>query len=106
MAAVKAEPGESSQVVRDRVIAARQRQANRIQTTATNSELTPEQLRQHCQLEPDAQQIAQEALSRLNLSARGYTRTLKVARTIADLEGTDNIAASHLTEALQYRIRA
>ncbi len=105
-ALLNSEPSESSEVVRSRVLSARQRQAGRSQVDLTNAELSPEQIKQHCQLEPAAKLIAQEALGRLNLSARGYMRTLKVARTIADLEQSDKISDAHLAEALQYRIRA
>ena len=60
----------------------------------------------HCKLSRDAKTILTTAARALHLSARGYIRTIKVARTIADLDGIDSILAKHITEALQYRKRA
>jgi magnesium chelatase family protein len=60
-------------------------------------------IRKHCQLDEATQLLAKQALQRLNLSARGYMRLLKVARTIADLEASNGIQTHHVTEALQYR---
>ena len=60
-------------------------------------------IERHCTLTPDLGSILQQAMERLQLSARAYSRILKVARTIADLSQSKNIEASHLTEAIQYR---
>jgi magnesium chelatase family protein len=65
--------------------------------------MTHRQIRKHCQLDDDLGDLLQQAMEKLNLSARAYDRILKVARTIADLAASENIAAPHLLEAIQYR---
>ncbi len=101
--------GEQSAVVRERVAAARQVQAERFAgtRTATNGEMTPAQVRDHAQLqlEPAAAELVRRAVERLNLSARAFHRVLKVARTIADLAGSPTIGAGHMAESIQYRAR-
>ena len=101
--------GERSQPVRARVLVARERQAARLRGTPylTNAEMGPLEVRAHCQdpLAPEAQPIIASAVQQLGLSARAYHRVLKVARTIADLAGSDRIEAQHLAEAIQYRRR-
>jgi magnesium chelatase family protein len=103
---VASESGEPSKAV-----AARVRQARKIQTKrfgsalVTNANMGNEQIKQYCQLAPDASTLASEALNQLNLSARGYMRVLKVARTIADLGEHEDITTTDLAEALQYRTR-
>ena len=96
-----AQKGESSEVVRDRVIQAYQRQQAR--QGKANNELSPSELDQFALLGDAESRILAMAQSRLNLSARGYHRVLRVARTIADLASSENIQTPHLTEALSYR---
>ncbi|WER46315.1 YifB family Mg chelatase-like AAA ATPase [Cupriavidus sp. WKF15] len=93
--------GEPSEVVRARVLAARQRQLAR--QGKPNSELSGREIDQHCPLEPTAQALLRGAMARLAWSARSYFRVLKVARTIADLEGAEVLTSAHVGEAIQYR---
>lgn len=99
--------GEPSAAIRQRVVAARARQAQRLAggPTRTNAELGARELREHCQLDAAGQALMKAAVRQLNLSARGYHRVLKLARTIADLAGQEGIGAAHLAEAVQYRPR-
>jgi magnesium chelatase family protein len=98
--------GESSAQIRDRVVAARQRQqerfSNRKQITC-NARMTGKELKIFCALEPATLELLKNAMSDMNLSARAYDRILKVARTIADLAGSDPITADHISEAIQFR---
>jgi magnesium chelatase family protein len=100
-----APPGEPSATVRERVEAARDRQRWRYQRDGirTNSELTPALLARHCDLDAAGARLLTLAARRLGLSARGYDRARKVARTIADLAGSDRILADHIAEGLQFR---
>lgn len=93
--------GEPSESVRERVTCSRQIQLDR--QGCPNHDLTSKQLEQVCQLSKTDTLFVQQAVERLGLSARGYHRVLKVARTLADLEQTANIQKRHLTEALSYR---
>ncbi len=93
--------GESSAMVRQRVLVARHRQQHR--QGKVNAALHGEELWRHCALGDAEQQLLEKAIERLGLSARGFHRVLKVARTIADLEERDRIQTSHLGEALGYR---
>ena len=68
-----------------------------------NSRMSPKQLRKFCTLDADCQGLLQSAMEELGLSARAHDRILRMARTIADLEGAANIGAGHLSEAIQYR---
>jgi len=97
--------GEPSAPVRARVVAARERQRERYAPAGirTNAELTPPLAATHCALDRAGMKLIQQSVSRLGLSARGYDRVRAVARTIADLDGADHIAADHLAEALQFR---
>lgn len=97
--------GESSEQVQKRILAARKKQQNRFEDLGIhcNAQLRPNQLRTACQLDNLSNQLMQQAVQRLNLSARGYDRVLKVARTIADLAASEKIESSHLAEALQFR---
>lgn len=95
------EQGEPSAAIRARVEACRRRQLDR--TGAPNARLKPRQIKQHCKLDETGAGMLRLAMSELNLSARAYDRILKVARTIADLAGSEQIAPEHLGEAIQYR---
>ena len=100
--------GESSAAIRGRVIAARAVQHRRYQALGfadvlCNADLNSAQIRQACPLTPRAQQVLRAAYQKMGLSARGYDRLLRVARTIADLAGQDEIGDRALLEALQYR---
>jgi magnesium chelatase family protein len=92
---------EPSHVVRERVSAARQRQLARQQKP--NAALTPKEIEQHCTLDAAGENLVRQAISKLNLSARAYHRILKLALTLADLNGATKIASPHLAEAIQYR---
>jgi magnesium chelatase family protein len=100
--------GEPSEKVRERVEAARQIQRERFKETrlSSNSEMTPVEVREFCSPEPSARSLLQMAMKQLSLSARGFHRLLKLARTIADLENSEIIKANHLAEAIQYRSRS
>ncbi len=99
--------GEASARVQERVIAAREIQANRFEGTSmiTNSEMSPVEVREFCKTEDAAQSLLKSAMKQLYLSARAFHRILKLARTIADLEKVDIIKAHHVAEAIQYRPR-
>jgi magnesium chelatase family protein len=100
-----AAPGEGSVAVRARVLHARDRQQQRLAPVRlrANADLTPRLLRLLCPLGPDAQRLLTAAAERLGLSARGHDRIIKVARTVADLAGSEAIMAEHCAEAIQYR---
>ncbi len=92
--------------IRERVVAAREIQAKRYEKMEgmyANAQMSTKQLREQCQLNQAGQNLLKTAMERLNLSARAYDRILKVSRTIADLEQSENIQAHHLAEAIQYR---
>lgn len=99
--------GESSAMIRERVAEARDRQRKRLSEwqKKTNAEMDTRLLEQFCVLEKSVQMFLLEAAQNFKLSARGYSRVLKVARTIADLAGEEQIGLPHVTEALQYRFR-
>ncbi len=93
--------GESSAQVRERVIAARDRQLAR--QGKPNVQLGPAEIDRHCQPDEQGVQLLKQAIARFNLSARAYHRILKVARSIADLAQSANVNAAHVAEAVQYR---
>jgi len=96
--------GEASAAVRARVCAAREGQARRFADRVTcNALMTRTQLQHCCRLGDEARRFLRTAMERLGLSARGYDRILRVARTIADLDGAEAITTAHLAEAVQYR---
>lgn len=98
--------GEPSAAVRERVVAARERQRRRFRAATrchTNADMGPAELRTHCALDGAGQALMKAAARQLSLSARGYHRVLKLARTIADLAAAEQIGAAHLAEAVQYR---
>jgi len=98
--------GEPSSSVRARVMMARARQQARYEGAGvrTNAELTPPLMTRHCAIGRDGMRLLKSAIRRMALSARGYDRVRKVARTIADLAGSDSITADHIAEALQFRM--
>ena len=98
--------GEPSASVGTRVIAARARQRDRYGSTAsrTNASLTPAQMRTHCRVDSRGARLLRTAADRMSLSARAYDRVRKVARTIADLAGDEQVGADHVAEALQFRM--
>ena len=99
--------GESSETIRARVEAARQKQRERFaglnNGVMTNADMRVAEVRQFCELDEAGQQLVKAAMTQLQLSARAYHRILKLARTITDLAGEERILSSHLAEALQYR---
>ncbi len=99
------EAGEPSAEIRKRVNAAREIQLKRFQGTgiSCNAKMTPSLTRKYCILSPMAQKTLEISFERLGLSARAYDKILKVARTIADLDNSENIENTHILEAIQYR---
>jgi magnesium chelatase family protein len=99
--------GEPSESIRDRVESARERQRERFGETelVCNADMGPAEVRKYCHLDETGLALIRQAMSQLQLTARGYHRVQKLARTIADLSGDDEIIPNHLAEALQYRPR-
>ncbi len=97
---------ESSEKIRARVVAARERQLGRFRKKRifANAHMGPREVRAHCRVDGEGERLLEAAIKRLGLSARGYDRVLKVARTIADLAGEEAISPAHLSEAIQYRM--
>ena len=101
-----ADKGESSECIRARVNAARAIQTDRFQIYQSihyNAQMSARQIRKHCVLHASSTALLKEAMERLGLSARAYDRILKVARTLADLEGATQLHTDHIAEAIQYR---
>ncbi len=97
--------GESSAAIRERVSAARRVQAERYKDEGIlfNSQLNTPLMRRYCRMEPEAEDLLHTAYDRFKLSARAYTRVIKVARTIADLAGDAQIKKQHVLEAVGFR---
>lgn len=96
---------EKSELVRERVIKAREIQSERFkeQEIYSNAQMSTKQLRKVCQISDASKKLLDRAMDKLNLSARAYDRILKVSRTIADLDAEENILPQHVAEAIQYR---
>ncbi len=98
--------GESSSQIRERVINARKVQEKRFKDkdgVHANAQISSKTLKEICEIDAAGKELLKKAMDKLGLSARAYDRILKVARTIADLEGAENIKTNHLAEAIQYR---
>lgn len=99
-------PGEPSATIRERVIAARQIQEQRykdIKGIHCNAQMTERMIHQYAEPDADSVEVLRSAMERLSLSARAYSRILKVARTIADLDGSEKVQLPHIAEAIGYR---
>src|SRR5436309_1424420 len=97
---------ETSAAVRERIMHARQLQQERFRNDSKvncNARMATRHLKQHCKLSQDSQELVRMAMNELHLSARAYDRILKVSRTIADLDGKNDISPEHVSEAIQYR---
>ena len=103
----KAQAPEGSAQIRERVIRAREVQLDRFAVNKerifSNAQMGSKQIRTYCELSTDCERLLERAMSQQGLSARAHDRILKVARTVADLEGAAQIAPKHIAEAIQYR---
>jgi magnesium chelatase family protein len=100
--------GEPSAAIRERVEAARERQRRRFEGSGgmlSNADMGPAEVREHCPVDDAGRNLLRAAMQQLHMSARAYHRILKLARTIADLAGSETIETAHLAEAIQYRPR-
>jgi len=97
--------GEDSEIIKGRVNRAREIQRQRFagKRIYCNAQMTPRYLKKYCQIGEDSKGLLEQAIDKLGLSARAYTRILKIARTIADLERVEEITVQHISEAIQYR---
>ena len=97
--------GESSASMKAKVITAREIQNRRFShyNISLNSQMRPAEVKKFCHLDEESEILLKKVFEQLHMSARSYDRILKLARTIADLEGEENIQLSHIAEALQYR---
>jgi magnesium chelatase family protein len=97
--------GEKSEAIRSRVIAARDLQLERFKGDRVycNGQMKTRHMKKYCRMKPDAQRLIETAMEKLGLSARAYSRILKLSRTIADLELSEDIQSHHISEAIQYR---
>jgi magnesium chelatase family protein len=97
---------EGSEAIRDRVVVAREVQEKRFKDQMnlhSNSQMAARQVREVCRIDEAGKNLLKNAMDKLGLSARAYDRILKVSRTIADLDASENIETQHLAEAIQYR---
>ena len=96
---------ESSANIRERVIRARERQHERLKVEGifSNAVMTPRLIRRYCRIDSESEQMLERSMTRLGLSARAYDRILKVSRTVADLDGSEEIRPAHIAEAVGYR---
>ncbi len=92
--------GETSEKIREQVESARATQRERF--GHTNARMAPKEIKKHCTLDDECQQLLEMAMTELNLSARAYDRILKVSRTIADRDRAESIQSQHISEAIQY----
>ncbi len=101
----EAPPTESSAAIRERVLAARERQRTRFGGAGvfSNAQMSPRLIRRFCVIDQECERMLESAMARLGLSARAYDRILKVSRTIADLEGAEDLRPHHVAEAVGYR---
>ena len=96
--------GDSSDVIRERVVRARNVQLERFAGECfSNSAMSPKQIRTFCALDAESEGLLEKAMQRQGLSARAHDRILKVSRTIADLDGSEHILPNHISEAINYR---
>ncbi|MBK7980127.1 MAG: YifB family Mg chelatase-like AAA ATPase [Ignavibacteriae bacterium] len=98
--------GEKSTKIRERVVDARKKQNQRFESNSfifNNADMGSKEVRKYCNLDESGANLLKMAMTKLGLSARAYDRILKVSRTIADIEGSENILANHVSEAIQYR---
>jgi len=98
---------EPSSKIRERVVRARELQRKRFleEGIFTNAEMKNEQIKKYCWLSREVKQILNQAIANFHFSARAYFKTIKIARTIADLEGAGQITLGHIAESLQYRMK-
>ncbi len=98
-------PGDGSAEIRRRVLGARRTQQGRYQGEKiySNAQMSPRMIRKYCNISAECERLLESAMTRLGLSARAHDRILKVSRTIADLEGAEEISSTHISEAIQYR---
>jgi magnesium chelatase family protein len=96
-------PAESSALIRERVERAREIQRKRLNETECNSRMDTVQINEYCKLNEASELLLKTAFERMNMSGRSHDKILRVARTIADLDDSADIAVTHLAEALQYR---
>ena len=101
-----AKSGESSALIRERVEQARSIQKKRFEQRKnyySNGQMTPKDIKRFCILDTSSEKLLEKAVDRLGLSARSYHRILKISRTIADLDQSENLQTKHIAEAVQYR---
>jgi magnesium chelatase family protein len=100
-----AAPGTDSATMRGQVQVSREIQTRRFvdEPAMVNGKMSPKQIRQHCQLQPEAESLLRTAMDEMGLSARAHDKILRVSRTIADLEKSDRIESHHLSEAINFR---